>query len=80
MFTVAIKSGTSGHIDYDNCDLIVAEIPSSNIPSKGDILNLGDKDNNFYKKYLVTEVKRTYNRATDKHDFREWIYVYVIVA
>lgn len=80
MFTVAIKSGTSGHSDYDNCDLIIAEIPSNNIPRKGDILVFGDEDNKNSKKYLVTEVKRSYNHENEKHEFGEWIYVYVIVA
>lgn len=80
MFTVAIKSGTSGHSDYDNCNLIVAEIPSNNIPRKGDILQFGDKDNRNNKRYLVTEVERIYNHKNEKHEFGEYIYVYVIVA
>lgn len=80
MFTVAIKSGTNGYSDYDNCDKIIAEIPSSNIPNEGDYLYFGDKDNRNKNKYLVREVKRTYNHANDKHSFCEWIYVYVIDA
>lgn len=80
MFTVAIKSGTSGYANYDNCDLHVVEIPSNNIPQKGDILEFGDKENRNDKRYLVTEVKRIYNHKNEKHDFGEYIYVYVIGA
>lgn len=80
MFTVAIKSGTGGHADYDNNDKILAEIPSNNIPSVGDILEFGDKNNSNPSQYLVREVKRQYNRPNDKHEFGEWIRVYVIQA
>lgn len=80
MYTVALKSGTNGHGDYDNCDLIISEIPSNNIPRVGDILEFGDKDNRNHKTYLVREVKRTFNYKNDKHEFGEWIYVYVINA
>lgn len=78
MFIVAIKSGTNGHHDYDNCDLILAKIPSANVPNVGDILEFGDMENGNIKQYLVREVKRTYNHKNDKHEFGEWIYVYVI--
>lgn len=78
MFTVAVKSGTNGHYDFDNCDLIIATIPSENIPNVGDILVFGDTENKNLKKYLVREVKRSYNHKTDKQEFGEWIYVYVI--
>lgn len=80
MFTVAVKSGTNGYSDYDNCDLILAEIPSNNIPNVGDILEFGDKDNKKVKRYLVRAVKRFYNHQNEKHKFGEWIYVYVINA
>lgn len=80
MFTVLIKSGTCGHFNYDGCDMLVAEIPSSNIPRKGDILEFGDNENRKIKRYLVTEVQRVYNFKNDKHDFGEWINVYVIVV
>lgn len=81
MFTVAIKSGTNGYSDFDNCDKILAEFPSNNIPHVGDILEFGDTpDNRNWNRYLVREVKRTYNHKNDKHDFGEWIYVYVINA
>lgn len=80
MYTVAVKSGTNGYSDYDNCDMILAKIPSDNIPRVGDTLEFGDKDNTNCKKYLVREVKRTFNHKTDKLDFGEWIYVYVITA
>lgn len=78
MFTVAIKSGTSGHSDYDNCDKIVSVIPSSDIPSVGDTLSFGDKENRNPKNYLVREIKRMYNHENTVHKFSEWIYVYVI--
>lgn len=80
MFTVAVKSGTNGHSDYDNCDLLLGNIPSENIPSVGDILVFGDSENRNTKRYLVREVKRSYNHKNDKHEFGEWIYVYVINA
>lgn len=78
MFTVAIKSGTCGYSDYDDCDMILAKIQSDNIPNVGDILYFGDHNNRNRKKYLVREVERSYNHKTEKHDFGEWIYVYVI--
>lgn len=80
MFKVAVKSGTNGHYDYDNCDLILSEIPSENIPNVGDILVFGDSANKNKEHYLVREVKRIYNHKNDKHEFGEWIYVYVINA
>lgn len=78
MFTVAVKSGTNGYSDYDNCDMILAEIPSDNIPRVGDILEFGDKNNGNQKRYLVREIKHIFNHKTDKCEFGEWIYVYVI--
>lgn len=80
MIQVRVKSGTNGHIDYDNCDLFVADIPTNNIPAVGDILFFGDEENNSPEKYLVREVERSYNRPTDKLEFSEWITVYVINA
>lgn len=80
MFTIAIKSGKSGHFDYDGCDLILAEIPSNNIPNKGDILTFGDDQNRSEQAYLVTEVSRSYNHKNDKQAFGEYIYVYVILT
>ncbi|WP_186763818.1 hypothetical protein [Planomicrobium sp. CPCC 101079] len=78
MFYVAFKSGLGSYHDHDGCDKIIAEIPSNNIPSKGDILEFGDKDNRENKEYLVMEVKRTFNHQNEKRKFGEWIYVYVI--
>lgn len=78
MFYVAFKSGLGSYSQQDNCDQILAEIPSHNIPSKGDVLEFGDKENMKNQQYLVMEVKRVYNHRNDKHDFGEWIYVYVI--
>jgi hypothetical protein len=80
MFTIAVKSGTNGYSDYDNCDKVLAEIPSNHIPSVGDVLEFGDKDNANWQRYLVREVKRSYNHKNDKHEFGEWIRVYVINA
>jgi|GEM_PF-5878244 len=80
MFYVMVKSGTNGYSDYDNCDLLLTEIPSSNIPRIGEILEFGDKENFTRKKYLVREIKRSYNFKTDKHEYGEWTYVYVINA
>lgn len=78
MYTVAVKSGTNGYSDYDNCDMVLAEIPSDNIPRVGDYIEFGDKENRDRKKYLVREVKRVINHKNEKHEFGEWIYVYVI--
>lgn len=78
MFTVAVKSGTNGHFEYDDNDLVLAEIQSDNIPHVGDILEFGDAENKYPKKYLVREIKRFYNRKNEKHPFGEYIYVYVI--
>ena len=70
MFKISIKSGTCGHSDCGNCDLIVAEVPSTNIPNVGDIVEI------LCVKYLVSEVRRVYNLPPVT--FGEWIYVYVI--
>lgn len=78
MYTVAVKSGTNGYSDYDNCDMILATIPSDNIPRVGDTLEFGDKDNANVKSYLVREVHRSFNHENEKHKFGEWIQVYVI--
>lgn len=80
LFTVAVKSGTNGHHDFDGCDMTLAVIPSSNVPSVGDIITFGNKENRNVKNYLVREVKRMYNQKNDIHEFSEWIYVYVIDA
>lgn len=80
MYTVAIKSGTNDYYDMDGCDWIIAEIPSTNIPHVEDILEFGDKENMNRKRYLVREVKRMYNFKNAKHEYGEWIYVYVINA
>lgn len=78
MYTVAVKSGTNGYYDYDCCDEVIAEIPSNNIPRVGDVLEFGDSNNYNNKKYLVREVKYSINHKNEKHNFGEWIYVYVI--
>lgn len=80
MYTVAIKSGTNGHYDYDNCDMVIAEIPSNDIPRLGEILEFGDAENRKWEQYLVREVKRVFNHKNEKQDFSEWIYVYVTNA
>lgn len=80
MYQVMVKSGTNGYSDYDNCDMMLAEIPSNNVPNVGDTLEFGDKENRNIKRYLVREVRRTFNHENDKHEFGEWIYVYVINA
>lgn len=79
MYYVAFKSGIGNYHDEDGCDQIIAEIPSDNIPRKGDILRFGDKDNQDMENYLVMEIKRTFNHQNNKHEFGEYIYVYVIV-
>lgn len=79
MYYVAFKSGMGSYHHPDDCDQVIAEIPSDNIPRKGDILHFGDKDNRQMKKYLVMEIKRSFNHQNDKHEFGEWTYVYVIV-
>lgn len=79
MFFVVVKSGTNGYEDYDNCHKLLKEIPSNNIPSIGDILQFDDK-NGARTKYLVREVKRSYNFKTKYQEFGEYIYVYVINA
>lgn len=84
MFSVAIKSGTCGYFDHDNCDWIIAEIPSTNTPAIGDVLEFGnameldDEANTDRTKYKVTEVKRDYNHETPLRPFEEFIRVYVI--
>lgn len=80
MYKVAVKSGTNGYSNYDNCDMVLAEIPSDNIPRVGDTLKFGDKSNRNQKTYLVREVTRSFNHKNDTHEFGEWIYVYVINA
>lgn len=78
LFTVAVKSGTNGYYDHDDCDLVLAEIPSNNIPSVGDILEFANKDSRKQERYLVREVKRNYVLKNDNSAFGEWIRVYVI--
>lgn len=71
-FDVCIKSGTSGHLDYDNCDsLLKADIQTEQIPSKGDYLAI---EIDGRTKYLVTDVCRSFS----KHG--EFNTVYVIKA
>lgn len=79
MLRIAIKSGTSGYMDYDHNDWVIAELPSTNIPSVGDKLIFGDNNDANYKDYLVTGVERTYNRQTATSPFAEWIMVYVVL-
>lgn len=71
MFTICIKSGTCGYFDHDGCDMEVAEINSSNIPRKDDVLVI--YENGKSKRLLVTEVEYTYTERKN-----EWITVYVI--
>ncbi len=78
MYYLMVKSGTNGYSDYDDCDMKIAEIPSNNIPSVGSIIDLNSGTKR--QKYLVREVEYNINLATDRYDFGEWIYVYVINA
>lgn len=78
MYQVKVKSGTNGYSDYDNCDMLIAEIPSNSIPNVGDTLTFGDKENRNWKSYLVRGVERSFNHKNDKHEFQEWISIYVI--
>lgn len=70
-FHVLIKSGTSGHSDYDNCDLLIADVKDCSVPNKYDVLKINNNQN-----YLVTEVVRSLV-AVDKR-WNECIRVYVI--
>lgn len=68
-FDIRVKSGTNGHIDYDNCDLVLySDIKTNNIPRKDDVIEI-DND-----RLLVREVNRSY--LIEKN--REYITVYVI--
>ncbi|MBD7970246.1 hypothetical protein [Paenibacillus gallinarum] len=80
MFYVAVKSGTNGYEDIDNCDMLLTKIPSNDIPRKGDILEFNDIEDKVHSKYLVREIKRYYQRATEQQVYAEFIYVYVINA
>jgi hypothetical protein len=70
-FSVCIKSGTSDHYDYDNCDLVLAKINNCEVPNKHDVIKL-----NYTDKYFVTEVNRSFICVDDK--WNEYITVYVI--
>lgn len=76
LYYVNIKSGDSGHYSSDNCDILVAKIPSDNIPRIGEILHIYDDGSS--KKYLVREIVRSINLATERYGFGEWTYVYVV--
>lgn len=75
-FSICIKSGTCGHEDYDQCDLLVKEnIETDQLPTNGEYISLSEKDKNGWwieTKYLVMEVVRSY--VNDK----EFNTVYVI--
>lgn len=74
-FNVYIKSGTNNYFDYDGVDLYVAEIESSNIPKKDDILIIYREGKE--EKYLVRQIERHYN-LKGKKLMGEDISVYVI--
>lgn len=74
MFYVHVKSGTNGYSDYGNCDLMIKDIDSSNVPHVGDFLTIDNV------KYLVREVNRKYSNAYQSDGMLEYIYVYVINA
>lgn len=68
-FDIRVKSGTNGHFDYDNNDLVLySNIKTNNIPRKDDVIEI-DND-----RLLVREVKRRY--SIEKNT--EYIKVYVI--
>lgn len=75
-----MRSGTGGYYDPEDKDAFIAEVPSENLPSVGDILYIGDDENLNLIPYLVREVKREYALPTERTDFGEWFTVYVIYA
>lgn len=70
MFDINIKSGDSGHFNYDGCDMCVTTIPSNNVPRVGDTLIVKQQ------KYLVRDIVREYWDV--KECFAEHIDVYVV--
>jgi hypothetical protein len=76
-FSVCVKSGTSGHSDYDKCDLVLAVITGGPVPNKGDMLRIPAKDPEFRGNLLVTEVLRSYLEASSGA-WNEFVTVYVI--
>ncbi|MEO2202359.1 hypothetical protein ABGV42_01230 [Paenibacillus pabuli] len=77
MFTVMIKSGTSGYFEQDDIDLKIADIDSNNIPNKGDILELPSNDSQSIQSYIVHEVRRKYVKGVTVNFYNEFFYVYV---
>jgi hypothetical protein len=69
-FDVCIKSRTSGHKDYDNCDLNIITIENCSIPNQDDIIKIN------YESYLVREIVRSY--VNKSGEWCEYITVYVI--
>ncbi|WP_442637755.1 hypothetical protein [Rossellomorea marisflavi] len=80
MIEVRVKSGTNGHLDYDNNDLFVADIPTKSVPYVGDILEIPNAEEGKLETYLVREIKRSYVFPTKRRAFQEYITVYVISA
>lgn len=74
MISVCVKSGTNGYSDYDNCDMVIKEFDSPNVPHVGDFLTIKNV------KYLVREVNRIYGDVPQSDNVREYVYVYVINA
>lgn len=72
MFTIAIKSGTSGWDDYDHCDKVITEIPSDNVPNVDDTISFNGET------YLVRSISRIYYMGKENKKFEEYIWVYVI--
>jgi hypothetical protein len=52
MYKVAFKNGIGTYYDEDGCDYIIAEVPSNNIPSVGDILDLQSNDKKQVEKNI----------------------------
>jgi hypothetical protein len=77
MYKVAKKSGSNGYSDYDNCDCVLGEVPSNDIPRVGDIIDIDFGTGKGRRKLLVREIKRSINLPIEKYPFGEWIYVYV---
>lgn len=78
MYSVKIKSGTSGYYRTNGEDWHIANVPSDNIPCVGDILDLKDEGMNPQKSYLVKEVRRVLQLKTSITEFGEAINVYVV--
>lgn len=74
-YTTLIKSGTSGHIDSDGCDLQIKEVTDSvRVPIKGETIRI----HNNGTEYIVSEVE-TVLAFEDNESHSEWFRVYVLI-